>query len=274
MIPEFIDIHAHVNFAVFNNEAEEIIKKTLDENVWLINVGSQKATSWRAVFLAEKYPQGVYASIGHHPIHSCSSSTDDEDEDEVNKSQEENPNDFDIDYYRHLAKSKKVVSIGECGLDYFHLKNDEDKKEQRKIFIEQLELAQENKLPIMLHIREAFDDALAILKDFKGLKVNVHFFSGDWLIARTFLDLGHTLSFTGVITFTSQYDEIIKNCPLDRIMSETDCPYVSPEPYRNKRNEPLNVRLVAERIAYLRPEPKKEVLKALVDNAIRTFNFV
>lgn len=271
MTPEFIDIHAHVNFAAFRQDAEKIIEKSLKNNIWIINIGSQKTTSKQAIILAEKYHQGVYASVGHHPIHSCCSCVDDEDIDESVDLQEDNPNDFDIQYYRQLTESDKVVSIGECGLDYFHLKDDKDKKDQRDIFIEQLKLAEETNLPIMLHIREAFDDALAILKDFPNIKVNAHFFSGSWSLARRFLDLGHTLSFTGVITFASQYDEIIKNCPLDRIMSETDCPYVSPEPHRGQRNEPSNVRFVAERIAFLRPESREEVLLALVNNARRVF---
>ena len=123
----------------------------------------------------------------------------------------------------------------------------------------------------MLHIRNAYDDAFAILKKNPGAKGNVHFFAGSWEIARQFLDIGFTLSFTGVVTFTRDYDDVIKNTPLDMIMSETDSPYVAPVPHRGKRNESLYVAEVVKRIAEVRGEDVEMVLAALAQNARRVF---
>ena len=162
------------------------------------------------------------------------------------------------------------MGIGECGLDYFRL-SEETKKKQYNAFEEQIALSQEVGKPLMLHIRNAYDDALAILKKNPGAKGNVHFFAGSWEIARQFLDIGFTLSFTGVVTFTRDYDDVIKNTPLDMIMSETDSPYVAPVPHRGKRNESLYVAEVVKRIAEVRGEDVEMVRAALAQNARRVF---
>ena len=137
--------------------------------------------------------------------------------------------------------------------------------------MQQIELANKLNKPLMLHIRNAYEDALAILKSHAKVKGDVHFFAGDWNIAKQFLDFGFTLSFTGVITFTHDYDEVIKNAPLDMLLSETDAPYVAPVPYRGKRNEPAYVVEVVKAIARIRGEDEEKVRTQLVANAKHLF---
>ena len=180
-----------------------------------------------------------------------------------------------------MGKHPRVIAIGECGLDYYRA--EEDTKElQKKAFIEHIELANKLGKPLMLHIRpglrslgeagNAYEDALEILKTHAKVKGDAHFFAGDWKTAKEFLDLGFTLSFTGVLTFTHDYDEVVKNAPLDMLLSETDAPYVTPAPHRGKRNEPAYVAEVVRAIASIRGENLEEVAKQLVANARRVFS--
>jgi TatD DNase family protein len=179
----------------------------------------------------------------------------------------------------------KVVGIGECGLDYYRMEEGSI-AQQKTAFIEQIELANEFGKPLMLHIRNnqkqelitgkesipnAYMDALNILKKYSKVKGDVHFFAGSPAEAQAFLDFGFTLSFTGVITFTHDYDEVIKNTPLEMILSETDSPYVAPVPYRGKRNEPSYVKEVVKKIAEIKNLPEAEVAQALIRNAQRVF---
>ncbi|MGH7249437.1 MAG: TatD family hydrolase, partial [Minisyncoccia bacterium] len=168
--------------------------------------------------------------------------------------------------------------IGECGLDYYRCTPDSIEK-QKVALLSQIELANEFNKPIMLHIRNnpedktrnAYFDALEIIKEHSKVRGDVHFFAGGIEEAKAFLDFGFTLSFTGVITFTHDYDEVVKNTPLDRIMTETDCPYVAPVPYRGKRNEPVYVREVVKRIAEIKNLSEEEVAQAIMVNAKRVF---
>ncbi|HEV7424316.1 MAG TPA: TatD family hydrolase, partial [Candidatus Paceibacterota bacterium] len=193
---------------------------------------------------------------------------------------------FDKEEYKKLLNNSKVVGIGECGLDYYRC-TPESIEKQKKSFIEQIELANEFNLPLMLHIRNnqkqelitgkegtpnAYMDALAILKMHSKVKGDVHFFAGTPEEAKAFLDLGFMLSFTGVITFTDDYDEVIRNTPLDMIMSETDSPYVTPVPNRGKRNEPSYVREVVKKIALVKNLREEEVAQAIIQNAKRVFD--
>lgn len=270
--PEFVDIHTHLNFSAFDKDREEVMKRALDAGVHIINVGTQKDTSESAVELARRY-KGVYATIGLHPIHTTRSYYDEEELSGGGKEFTSRDEEFDQDYYEKLGKDKKVVAIGECGLD----NNRNQKldignwKKQIKNFEKQIELAVKLKKPLMLHIRNAYKDALEILKKYPDLKGNAHFFAGNWDEAKSFLDLGYTLSFTGVITFARDYDEVIKNTSLDMIMSETDAPYVAPTPYRGKRNEPLYVQEVVKKIAEIRGEDYEKMRAALISNAMRVF---
>jgi TatD DNase family protein len=257
-MPEYIDNHCHANFPVYEADREEVIARALEAKTFLINVGTHKATSQEVVDLAQKYEQGVYAIVGLHPV-----------SEEV----------FDYDFYKNLAQSKKVVGIGECGFDFFRSTSLAINREtQEKVFRAQLDLATELKKPVMLHIRQAYKEALDVLKEYKSrgveIKGNAHFFAGSIEEAREFLDLGFTISFTGVITFTKDYDELVKFVPLDRILSETDAPYVTPVPHRGKRNEPVFVSEIVHKIAEIRGEPVDNVRKALVTNSFKLFDLI
>ena len=168
-------------------------------------------------------------------------------------------------------KDPKVVAIGECGLDYFRTESNSLEK-QKKAFIEQIELANEIGKPLMLHVRDAYTDTLEILKEYAKVKGIVHFFVGNMKEAQGFLELGFMLSFTGVLTFTNDYDEVVKNTPLNMILTDTDSPYVAPVPYRGKRNEPSYVNEIVKKIAQIKNLPEEEVAQAIVENAKRIFN--
>ena len=284
-MPKYIDIHTHVNFKAFDKDRDEVIKRALQNDTWLINVGTQINTSRVAVKLAHKYNEGVYAIVGLHPIHTGVSFHDKQELGEEGGEFTSRGEILDRGAYIELLKDSKVVAIGECGLDYFHIDKESIEK-QKKVFMEQVEIANEIGKPLMLHIRSnpkdksvnAYADVLQILKEYDrvhskggGVKGDVHFFAGSIEDARAFLDFGFTLSFTGVITFTNDYDVIIENTPLSMIMSETDAPYVSPVPYRGKRNEPSYVREVVKKIALVKNLPEEEVAKAIISNAKRVF---
>jgi len=305
--PKLIDIHAHVNFNAFKEDSDTVIRRALDAGVGMILVGSQIDTSRRAVEFANKYPDGVYAAVGLHPIHLVEGHWDHQEIGAPHgaisgfKSRKE---EFNRDVYKALGQDKKVVAVGECGLDYFridtHLGTESlsdgtvfknPKILQFEIMRQQIRLARELHKPLMVHCRpsglvhgkqppgtsltDAYDDVLKILKDEKANEIggDIHFFAGDWQAAQKFLDIGFHLSFTGVITFARQYDEVIKSMPIERIMIETDAPYVAPAPYRSKRNEPLYVAEVAKRIAELKGLPYDEIARATTENARRLFRF-
>ncbi len=266
---KYYDCHTHVNFVAFKDDAEETIQRARDAEVGMILVGTQFDTSNDAVKTAEAHDD-VYAAIGLHPIHSTKSYHDEKELGEGGKEFTSRGEVFDAAKYEALGQSTKVVAIGECGLDYFRLEED-TKKKQEETFIQQIELANRLNKPLMLHIRNAYDDALALLKAHAKVKGDVHFFAGDWNIAKQFLDFGFTLSFTGVLTFARDYDEVVRNAPLDMLLSETDAPYVTPKPHRGKRNEPAYVVEVVKAIAEIRGEPLEEVRDQLADNARRVF---
>lgn len=253
----YFDIHSHVESEKFDNDRGEVISRMKDESVFTITIGTDLENSKKAVAVADKY-ENVFASIGLHPT--------DTDED------------FNEEDYIELVKNPKVVSIGECGLEFFRPedKTEESKQRQIDIFKKQIDFAVKYDKPLMIHCREAHLEVLDILNQKKieyseKLRGNIHFFSGDVGLAKKYIELGFTISFTGVITFANQYDEIIKQIPLDKIMSETDAPFVAPEPYRGQRCEPLYVKEVVKRIAEIKEISLEEVKKAMVDNAKREF---
>jgi TatD DNase family protein len=272
-----VDVHTHVNFNAFRQDGPAVAGRALERSIWMILVGSQIDTSRRALEYAGQYSQGVYAAVGLHPIHLVETEVD---RDEMNAAEgvpgfTTRKEEFDYNTYRVLAHDPKTVAIGECGLDYYRLRDTEDiKQKQAETFRKQIALAREVKKPLMIHCRNAYEDLLAILREEKADEIggDIHFFAGDWNTAKQFLDFGFYLSFTGVITFANQYDEVIKNAPLGRIMTETDAPYVAPVPYRGKRNEPLYVEEVARRIAEIKGLSLEEVARATSENAMRLFN--
>jgi TatD DNase family protein len=274
MQPDYIDIHAHLNFAAYDADREEVVVRTLAENVHVINVGTEQATSKSAVELARMH-EGLYAAIGLHPTHTAASHSDPSEFGAGNDTVAATGETFDYEYYKALAADPKVVAIGECGLDYFRLDTDTAAR-QKAAFEAEIALANGLGKPLMLHIRNgsegnAYADALEMLRTLATVRGDVHFFAGDWDTARSFLELGFTLSFTGVITFARNYDEVVRNAPLDMIMAETDCPYVAPAPFRGKRNEPLHVREVYKKIAEIRGEDEEMVRRQVVATASNLF---
>lgn len=275
---KYIDIHSHINFKDFDEDRDDVIRRALENDTWVINVGTQLNTSKKAVEMAEKYEEGVYAIIGLHPIHTGASYHDTKELGEEGKAFTSRGEVFDKEAYLELLRHPKVLGVGECGLDYYRLEKDSIEK-QKQAFIEQIKIANEVGKPLMLHIRNnpedktvnAYQDALSILREYARVKGDVHFFAGSIQDAKDFIDFGFTLSFTGVLTFTHDYDEVVKMIPLDMIMSETDSPYITPVPHRGKRNEPLYVQEVVKKIAEIKGLDEETVSKALIENAKRVF---
>jgi TatD DNase family protein len=255
-----IDTHAHLNFDDFENDREKIIGRCLANDIWIINIGADYETSKKAVEIAEKYEKGVYASAALHPH-------------DVTKEK------FDYKKYKELAENKKVVAIGECGLDYAFCENDEKiQKLQQKVFIEHLKLAKEVNKPIIIHSRRLFPEILEILKAYYSkLKTFgvLHCYMGRWSYAEEYLKMGFYISFTGLITYARDYDKVIKNTPLERILIETDAPYLTPEPIRNPennpRNEPQYVEYVARKIAEIKEVSFEKVAEQTTKNAKELF---
>ncbi len=271
---KYYDIHGHVNFTIYDNDRDEVVLRAKEAGVGFVSVGTQIDTSRRAVEIAHKY-DNAYAIVGLHPVHTSSSHHDTAELGEGNREFTSRGEEPDMDSYVELAKDPKVIAIGECGLDYYRL-DDGSIRKQKKAFESMIHIANEVNKPLMLHLRNgdnksAYLDAYEIIKSESKVKGNLHFFAGSIDEARPYLDLGCTFSFTGVITFTKDYDAIIKYLPLERIMSETDCPYVSPIPNRGKRNEPVNVIEVVKAIARIRDEDEEFVRLQLLKN---TENFI
>lgn len=272
-----IDTHAHLNFSAFKDDAEKIIKKCSDGHVGVINVGSQYSTSRRAVEMAETYETGVWACVGLHPDHLKAQEF--EEGGILVKTRLEK---FDPEKYRELAKSKKVVAIGECGMDYKHItysikhETEEQHKLQKKVFIQQIELAVELNLPVVVHCREAYKDVLEILveqnkKYGSKLRGVMHSYLGRLSYAEGFNKLGFLVAFNGIITYARDYDKVIKNIDLKYILTETDCPWLTPLPHRGERNDPSYVKFVAEKIAEIKNMDYNKITEATTENAKRLF---
>lgn len=274
MTPNYFDIHTHVQFPAYDTDRAEVLKRASDAGVWMGNVGTTLETSKKAIELAEAN-EGLFAIVGIHPTHAEESHYDVQEYGEAEHTHV--PSEiFDKEELLRLAKHEKTVAIGECGLDYFRM-TAETRGKQEKLFRSHIELAKEVGKPLMLHVRSgkegsAYDDALAILKEYGHPKSDFHFFAGSLDEAKRILDAGHMISFSGVITFARNYDEVIKMVPLDRIMAETDAPYVAPKSHRGKRNEPAYVVETYEAIASIRNGPIEGIKEALTCNARSFFS--
>lgn len=267
------DSHTHLNLAAFDLDREELIKKYLQEGIFLINVGTCYETSLKAVELANKY-ENCWASVGIHPSHAFPFKKDSLEISSEHLLEE----DFDAKFFS-LLNSKKVVAIGECGLDYSYLKDfplekqKEYQEKEKEIFIKQIKIAQEKKLPIIFHVRELYLETLEILEKENFSQGGVfHFFTGKIDEAKAIIEKGYYLGFSGIITYSDKLDEIIKYAPLEKILIETDAPYVAPIPYRGKRNEPKYVIEVAKKIAELRNLDLKEIITQTFRNSLALFN--
>lgn len=257
----FIDTHVHLDMPDYQNEVTAVLMRAKTKGVEkLINIGVNLESSRKSWELARRHPE-IYAAVGLHP---------------------DSANDLNIETQSdllHLTRQDKVVAIGEVGLDYYYLQrssqysNCPSKKEQIFCFEQMLDMVLETQLPVIVHTREAEEDTLAVLKGYTGVKGVIHCFSGDLKLAESFLDLGFSLSFTGNITFKNNKDaeEVIKNIPLGSIMIETDCPFLAPEPYRGKKNEPVYVAEVARKIAEIKGISLAEVESETTKKAKKLF---
>ncbi|MFA6537346.1 MAG: TatD family hydrolase [Patescibacteria group bacterium] len=274
------DTHSHVNFNAYKNDFAEVIARAKQKNLTMVNVGSQLSTSGRAVDLAEKF-ENCYAAVGLHPIQL----EDMEVEEEGVKFTARKEN-FDYNVYRELAGRPKVVAIGECGLDYHHIYDEARREEiianQKKVFIEHIKLANELNLPLIVHCRgtkenidSAYLDIYEILKEHKPKVPSImHCYVGPVSLVEKFLELGFYLSFNGVLTFdkTGKLEEILLSTPMAKVLTETDCPYLTPSPYRGQRNEPIYVEYVINKIADIKKMPIEEVLQITDRNAKEVFH--
>lgn len=248
-----IDAHAHLMDEKFSGEVEKIIENALNAGVAkIINIGYNKETSKEAIKLAEKY-DFIYATIGLHP--------------------EELETEQDLTFIKEMAKNKKVVAIGEIGLDYHY--EGFNKNLQKDIFIKQIKLANELKLPVVIHSRDADMDMLEILKNNKiENKFVMHCFSSSTEVLKELIKLDAYISLAGPVTFKNAHSliDVAKQIPIDRIMVETDCPYMAPEPYRGKRNEPALVVNTAKKISEIREIDFEKFTEITQKNTERFYN--
>jgi len=272
-----IDTHSHLSFKAYDKDRSEVLKRIKDAGMVCVDVGTKYETSKNAIELAENN-ENIYASIGMHPIHI---KTDlmklkmDKEEGDFEPLGEE----YEKTRYRELAKSPKVVAIGEVGLDYYYkpktkTRQEDFKEKQKQVFIQQLELAEELNLPVIIHCRSAFDDLYKILtlRQAQGKKLRgvIHCFSGTWAEAQKYLDLGFYLGINGII-YKLDLKEIIEKTPLERILLETDCPYLTPSEAGVERNEPIFVKYVAETVAEIKKISLEKVAEVTTANAKNLF---
>lgn len=255
---EYIDTHCHPQLKQYDEDREDVIHRAEDAKVGMVCVGIDLVSSQQAISLASHY-ENMWAAVGVHP----NDVTDD----------------FDITFYEALLSNPKVVAIGEVGLDYYRTKEDIKRARQREVAKQWIELASSRNLPLILHCRDpkeskggsAYNDLLKLLMKHPPFKGVVHSYTGDWDTAEVFIDLGFHIGFNGIITFTKEYDEVIKNVPLDKMLLETDSPFLSPVPYRGKRNEPSYIVEVAAAIAKKRGTHISEISSKTLENTRQVF---
>ena len=272
----FFDSHTHLNLAAFDEDREEIIKKTLEQGVFMINIGTCHETSKKAVEIAQQY-ENCWATVGLHPSHTIPMKID---KSELAINTKENISEAETfnGKFELLLKEQKVIAIGECGLDYSYLKNFSEKdrikykKTQEEEFRKQIQVAKKYNLPLSLHIRDLYEKALIILEEekYEGGAV-FHFFTGKIDQAQKILEKGFYLGFSGIITYSEMMDDVIRAVPLGKILIETDAPYVAPIPYKGNRNEPIYVKEVAKKIAQIKKLPLKKIEESTFENTLRLF---
>jgi len=244
----FFDTHAHYDDRRFNEDRHELLMSMKDAGVSLIlNSASSLRSAKFSLKLADEYPF-IYASVGVHP-HDTKSMTD-----------------STVSELEKLLSHPKAMAVGEIGLDYYHNFSPPDVQKIR--FREQMELARHVKKPVIIHERESLSDTMDVIKDFRDLSGVFHCFSGSWETAKIILDMGWYLSFTGVITFRNarRSTEVVAKMPADRILIETDCPYLTPEPKRGRRNSSLYLPYIAEKVAELRGISLEEAAAITMEN--------
>ncbi|MBI4272631.1 TatD family hydrolase [Candidatus Uhrbacteria bacterium] len=268
---KLIDSHAHLQFKNYDEDREKILRQCSEQGVGMILVGCDYSSSKSVCDLADQYhSQGIWSAVGQHPTDTALPF--------IKK-----------DFHELIKNSSRVVGIGECGLDYYHLPKDDTaialQEKQKELFREHLFLAHESHLPLIIHCRDAHDDMIQTLTDHfaAGGKEPIlhprehgvmHCFTGTLPYAQSYLDLGFLISFTGIITFARQYDEVVSAVPLEKILIETDSPFLTPVPFRGKKNSPVNVKYVAERIAKIKGISFEKVAQVTTENAKRLFRLL
>ena len=250
----FIDTHAHLQWRNFDMDRDAVLERAIENEVSkIINIGFDLEGSLKGVRLSEEYPQ-MFATVGIHP-HSAK---------EFNKNVENE--------MKNLVEKSKVIGIGEIGLDYF--RNLSPQSTQREAFESQLKMAEELDVPVIIHDREAHQDIIRILQEFSGkIKGVMHCFSGDYIMAQKCVKMGFYISFAGPITYPKNIalHETAKKIDPNFMLLETDCPWLSPQEKRGKRNEPGNIPIIAKKLAELRNEPIELIKKITTENAQALF---
>ena len=252
---ELFDSHCHVDEPKFDSDRDEALLRMRERGVTRYAViGSDMASSRHAADFAKAH-EGCYAAVGIHP-HEAKTMKD-----------------GDLDLLAAWLREEKVVALGEIGLDYYY--DLSPREVQQEVCLKQLELARAMDMPVCFHVRDAHQDMLDLLKAHRSLLTGgiIHCFSGSWEIAKEYLKLGYYISFAGPVTFKKapKLQEAAVNVPRDRLLVETDSPYLAPEPVRGRRNEPANVYYVAEKIAALRGESLEELAAYTTENALRVY---
>ena len=248
---EFIDTHCHIYYDKYQNDISDVINRAKNKNIkHIICVGVDLESSEKSIILSDQY-ESIFATVGYHP-HESKLAVDNY-----------------LDKMLELLKHPKAVAIGEIGLDYYYKHS--DKKTQIKVFREQLELAKDLDMPVVIHNRESDKDLYDNLKNSKINNGVIHCYSSDVKYANKIFDLGLLVSFTGILTFSKSLQEVVKEIPLEKMMIETDSPYLTPIPFRGKRNEPHMVSLVAEKIAEIKNISIDEVANVTTETAKNFF---
>ncbi len=246
---KIFETHAHLDFPQFDKDREQLIKKCFNKDIeYILNIGVDKKTCNASIKLAEKYDR-IYAAVGFHP---------------------HDATDFNAEFIRRKAQHPKVIAIGEIGLDYY--RNLSPKDIQKKVFEQQIKIALELNMPIIVHDRDAHEDCYDILSRNNAINVVFHCFSGDEVFAQKVIEKGWFISFTGTVTYkNSNMENIIRLVPEDKFFIETDSPYLSPHPQRGKRNSPLNLQYVIEKISEIRGTTPKNIAELSYINACNFF---
>lgn len=254
---KYIDIHSHLDFKDFDGEREQVIADMKSKLIGTFNVGTTLETSKNAIALADTH-ENIWAIVGVHPLYTKESVMS------------------EINLIEPLISNDKCVAIGECGLDFFREADDaETKDRQLKFFEKQIELAITHQKPLMIHCREAYQETLEVLESYKKshpeLHAHFHFFTESTETAKRILDSNFTVSFTGVITFVSEYEDLVKYVPFESMMVETDSPYVAPKSVRGTRNDPTNIIEIVEKISQIKGKTHEETAQMLVETTKKTF---
>ncbi len=246
---KIFETHAHLDFPQFDKDREQLIKKCFNKNIeYILNIGVDEKTCNASIKLTEKYDR-IYAAVGFHP---------------------HDATDFNAEFIRRKAQYPKVIAIGEIGLDYY--RNLSPKDVQKKVFDQQIKIALELNMPIIVHDRDAHEDCYDILSRNNAINVVFHCFSGDEIFAQRVIEKGWYISFTGTVTYkNSNMENIIRLVPDDKFFIETDSPYLSPHPQRGKRNSPLNLQYVIEKISEIRGTTPNKIADLSYRNACNFF---